>query len=60
MVSPLQVVTNMPLFDVKSPGNVNTFNKYFGVVANFKVVDPNDLTEEITYVPEIEPVSLNF
>ena len=60
MVEPLQVVVHMPLFDVKCPGNVITFNAYFAEVANFEFVDPNELTEEISYVPEIEPVNLNF
>ena len=60
MVEPMQVVVHMPLFKVKTPGNVNAFNEYFGEIANFEVIDPNDLTEEISYVPEIDPVSLNF
>ena len=60
MVEPLQVVVHMTLFACKPPGNVNAFNGYFAEIANFDVVDPNDLTNEISYVPEIEPVSLNF
>ena len=60
MVEPMQVVVHMTLFDCKTPGNVNAFNGYFAEIANFDVVDPNDLTNEISYVPEIEPVSLNF
>ena len=60
MVEPMQVVVHMSLFACKLPGNVIIFNEYFAKIANFEFVDPNELTEEISYVPEIEPVNLNF
>ena len=35
----------MPLFNVKSPGNVNAFNNYFGKIAAFDIVDTNEPTD---------------
>ena len=60
MVEPLQVVVHMPIFACKSPGNVVAFNGYFSEIANFELLDPNDLTDWIAYDPETDPASLNF
>ena len=39
MIEGLQVVAHMPLFKIKSPGNVNAFNAFFAEIANFNVID---------------------
>ena len=35
----------MPLFKVKSPGNVNTFNVFFAEIATFNVIDTGTVTD---------------
>ena len=50
----------MPLFKIKSPGNVNAFNDFFAELANFNVVDTTDYTNDIFYFPEMDAISLNF
>ena len=44
MIEGLQVVTHMPLFKIKSPGNVNTLTDFFAEMANFNVIDTSELT----------------
>ena len=39
MVEGLQVAYHLPLFAVKSTGNVNAFNNYFAELAGFKLFD---------------------
>ena len=50
----------MPLFKVKSPGNVNAFNEFFTDTANFEVKEINAVSNGLFYIPEEDPVSLNF
>ena len=51
----------MPLFKVKSPGNVNAFNEFMSEIAKFEIVDTNALTLEAgIYVPEMDSFSLNY
>ena len=50
----------MPLFKVKSPGNVNTFADFMATLANIELIDTTSLKESLTYIPEIDPFSLNF
>lgn len=60
MIEGLQVVCHMPLFKVKSPGNVNAFNAFFAELANFNVVNTESITSDIFYFPETDAISLNF
>ena len=61
MINGLQVVNHMPLFKVKSPGNVNAFNEFFSGIAKFKLIDTKALTQETgIYVPEMDALSLNY
>ena len=60
MIEGMQVVTHMPLFKVKSPGNVNAFIAFFAEIGNFDVVDTGAVTSEFVYIPEVDAVSLNF
>lgn len=53
-------MTHMPLFKVKSPGNVNAFIDFFAEIGNFDVVDTGSVTSELVYIPEVDAVSLNF
>ena len=60
MIEGLQVVSHLPLFDLKSPGNVNAFNEYFAEIASFKIIDVTGITADIFYFPEMDSLSLNF
>ena len=60
MIEGLQVVSHMALFKVKSPGNVNAFNKFFMELASFNFVDMQSVTLDLFYFPEMDPISLNF
>ena len=61
MINGLQVVNHMPLFKIKSPGNINAFNDFFSEIAKFEIVDTNALTLEAgIYVPEMDSISLNY
>ena len=50
----------MPLFKVKSPGNVNAFNEFFTDTANFEVQEFDSVSNDLFYIPEEDPVSVNF
>lgn len=60
MINGLQVVSHMPLFKIKSPGNVNTFNAFFAEIATFNVVETSSVSESFIYWPEMDAISLNF
>lgn len=52
----------MPLFKVKSPGNVNSFTDFFAEIAKIDIIDTKKLTElaDQIYLPELDSFSLNF
>ena len=50
----------MPLIDVKTPGNVYTFNKYFLELATFDILDFELIDNHLGYEPETDPYSLNY
>lgn len=60
MIEGLQVVCQMPLFDVKCPGNVQAFNDFLAEVAKFNIIDTTGWTGDLFHFPEMDPVSLNF
>lgn len=61
MINGLQVVTHMPLFKIKSPGNVNSFTLFLAELSNFDLVDTKQLTTDLDiYVPEMDAISLNY
>ena len=60
MIEGLQIVNHLPLFSVKSPGNVNFFNKFVMELTGFNFVDTEDLTEYLLYFPEMDAMSVNF
>ena len=51
---------HMPLFKVKSPGNVNAFNNFFAEIGGFNFIDIESYTREFMYFPEMDALSLNF
>ena len=61
MINGLQVVNHMPLFKIKSPGNVNAFNEFMSDISKFEIVDTHALTLDAgIYVPEMDSLSLNY
>ena len=60
MINGLQVVIHLPLFHVKSPGNVNAFNEFFAEIANFNIIDTEIADEFFFYFPEMDAISLNL
>ena len=60
MIEGLQVVNHMPLFSVKSPGNVNFFSNFFQNLSSFSFVDTNELTEQMMYFPEMDALTVNY
>ena len=60
MIEGLQVVSFMPLFDIKTPGNVMAFFAFFTELANFNIIDTEDFTNGIGYYPETDTFRVNF
>lgn len=60
MIEGLQVVCHMPLFNIKSPGNVNAFNDFLADLAFLNIFDTSSFTNDIFYFPEMDPLGLNF
>ena len=60
MINGLQIVVHMPLFKIKSPGNVNAFNTFMAELGTFNVIDTEEFTASLGYMPEMDSASLNF
>ena len=60
MVESLQVVSHLHLFDVKTPGNVQSFMVFFNEITDFEVLPAEEWTDSMLYAPESVPPSLNF
>ena len=58
MVNGLQIVSILPLMNVKSPGNANTFNLSVNELASFDFVDFESFTLSLVYFPESDPVHI--
>ena len=60
MINGLQIIVYMPLFKLKSPGNVNTFIEYLQELTKFEVVDIPTLVDGYMYFPEMDSITINF
>ena len=60
MIEGLQIITYLPLFNSKVPGNASMFNKFFIKMSNFEIFDLTSVTEWLMYFPEEDPLSLNL
>jgi len=60
MLENLQVIQNLRLTSVRTPGNVNAFTAFFEMFASVEIFDSEDLFRENLYMPEKEPESLNL
>ena len=60
LIESLQVTTVLPLLDVKTPGNVQTFLEGLEALASFDIIPFDDFTAWWMSIPESEALSLNF
>ena len=59
LIEGVQVTVALPLFDVKTPGNVQTFLEGLENLASFDLI-PESYTQWWMFIPESEALSLNF
>ena len=50
----------MPLFKLKSPGNVNAFIDFFSELTKFEIIDTASMADGWFYFPEMDAIGLNF
>lgn len=60
VINGLQIIAYMPLFNVKTPGNAGAFNKFFISIASFDMFKTEEITANLMYIPEGDPLSLNL
>ena len=60
LIESLQAVSHMPLYKIKSPGNINAFIAFFDQIASFEFIDTSEYTSSFAYWPEMDGFSLNF
>ena len=61
LINSQQVVLLLRLFDVKVPSNVQAFTLSIQEMTNFELVeDADQFVNEVLYLPENDPVSLNL
>ena len=60
LLESLQQAQFIRLFKVKTPGNVVYFSNTFQDVTSMKLVDTEQILNQMTYIPEQEPLSSNF
>ena len=53
MINGLQIVTHIPFFNIKLPGNANLFNNNLMDIANFDLIDPQIVTDLVLYFPDL-------
>ena len=56
----LQQAQFIRLFKVNTPGNVIYFSNIFQDITSLEIYDTEELLNEMTYIPEQEPLSVNF
>ena len=60
ILNSLQIVELIRLFDIMTPGNINAFTQFFEMITSVKLFDSEELLSDWTYIPEMDPQSLNF
>ena len=60
MIDGLQIISFIPLFKSKVPGNAHTIITYVIEAATFELIDVSDWNAMLFHFPEIEPFSLQF
>ena len=60
LMNNLQVVMFVRLFNIKSPGNVNSFTDFFDEITSIKLFDTQEFVNKLYYVPEYDSFAVNF
>ena len=62
LINSIQLINYMSLFASKNPGNVNSFMQFVEELAKFNLfgIDFDKIIEDMMYLPERDPLSLNF
>ena len=60
LIEILQIISLMRLYKTKTPGCVNSFTEYFDTVTSIEVFPSEYFINKMYYIPEQEPLSLNF
>ena len=60
ILNSLQVVQLIRLFDVLTPGNINSFTNFFEKITSVQLIDTEEYFNDLVYTPEFDSLSLNF
>ena len=55
VIEGIQIVSYLPLYDAKIPGNVQAFLNFFDELTSFEVFPAEEWTDELLYNPESVP-----
>ena len=55
VIEGIQIVSYLPLYDAKIPGNVQSFLNFFDEMTSFEVLPAEEWTDELLYSPESVP-----
>jgi hypothetical protein len=60
MINGLQIMSHMPLCNIKFPGNAELFNGFMIEIALFDILPSEWMLEQMIYYPPADPFNLNF
>ena len=60
ILNSLQIVELIRLFDIMTPGNINAFTQFFEKITSVQLIDTQEYVNDLVYMPEFDPLSLNF
>ena len=62
LINSIQLINYMSLFSSKNPGNVNALMQFIEELAKFNLlgIDFDLIVKDLIYVPEKDPIALNF
>ena len=62
LINSIQLINYMTLFASKNPGNVNALMDFIEELAKFNLlgIDFDKEVEDLIYLPEKDPIALNF
>ena len=60
MINGLQIMSHMPLCNIKFPANAELFNGFIIEIALFDILPSEYMLEQIVYYPQEDSFNLNF
>ena len=60
MIHGLQIMTHMPLSNIKFPANAEGFNGFMMQIAVFDIIPADYILDKVVYFPQEDPFNLNF